>query len=170
MIKKNIKEFLPLGFLNIISFISIIHVITSNYIFEIKQYIGLSLLLICTILFFVNRKFYKYFIFITIIIGVINLIAFSSTTFTFVVGLIEIQLIPFIAFIIYVSVFKSKIISILSNPKSKKENENDFKISKNRFKQKFKNLSKSEIETRLNEKLVPEAIEALKELKNEFKI
>lgn len=168
--KKNIKEFLPIGFLNIIGFISIIQILTGNYIFGVKQYIGLSLLLICTILFFVNRKFYKYLLFLTIITGVIGLIAFSSTIVTFGIGLIEIQLIPFVALVIYFFVFKSKIISMLNNPKSEKEKENDFENSKNRFKRKFKNLSESEIKLRLNENLVPEAIEALEELKNELKI
>ena len=136
----------------------------------LKKYIGFSLLLISSILFFTNRKFYKYFILLTIIIGVIGFISFSLTVYTFGIGLIEIQLIPFVALIIYLYVFKSKISSLLNNPKSEKEKQNDFENSKNRFKQKFKNLSESEIEIRLNEKLVPEAIKALKELKNELKI
>lgn len=163
--KNNIKEFIPIGILDIIGIVSIIQVLTTNYIFNYRQYIGLSLLLICTIFFFFNRKIYKYLLAITLIIGLVNIIGFATSTITFGISIVQVQLIPFIVLLIYISIFKQEIKDLIK--KTDADKEINFNIIKDRFKQKFKKLSDKEIETKLSQNLVPEAMLALEEIKNE---
>ncbi len=162
---KNIKEFLPIGILNIIGIYSIFQVITTNYIFTYKQYIGLSLLLVCTVLFFINRKVYKYLIALTLVGGLTGLIAFSITLITFQISIIQIQLIPFIVLLIYMYIFRFEIRQLFKKTEAEKQNNGE--NLKNKFRHNFKKLSDAEIDRKLSENLVPEAIQALEEIKSE---
>lgn len=107
--KKNFKEFLPIGILNVVGVVSIIRVLTSDYIFMEKQYVGLALLLISTFLFFINRKIYKYFTGITLILGLLGFVGFSVVEYTFGISIIQIQFIPFIVLLIYFYIFRGNL-------------------------------------------------------------
>ena len=167
--KRNIKEFFPIGILSIIGFGSIIQVLLTNYTFDYRQYIGLSLLLISGIFFFTNRKVYKYFFGITLILGTLNFIAFS----TYIIGInlifIPIQIIPFVVLIIYSIIYINQIIELLVQltQKSEKEEQEYYQRKLESFKMKFADLNDFEIDNKLNQDLVPEAKQALNEIKNE---
>ena len=168
--KKDIKEFIPVGILDIVGIISIIQILTTNYTFDYRQYIGLILLVICTIIFFMNRKIYKYLIALILILGMINLVSFSTYYIRFGISIIEIQFIPFASFLIYLYIFKKEIRSIIKKSKhAEKESNKNSENMKNHFKHKFEKLSDKEIENRLSQNLVPEAIQALTELQAERK-
>lgn len=169
MSKRTIKEFLPIGILLIISIGSIIQIMLTNYTCDYRHYIGLTLLLISGILFFINRKIYKYVFGITLIIGTFNLIAFS----TYIIGInlifIPIQIIPFIILILYSTIYRKQLIELYFRitQKDEKEEQEYFNIKKERFKRKFEDLNDGEIENKLNQDLVPEAKKALNEIKSE---
>lgn len=166
--KNDIKEFIPIGILDLIGIVSIIQVLTTNYVFTYRQYIGLSLLLICTLLFFKNRKIYKYLTAMTLIVGLTNIIGFSTSIITVGISIIQVQLIPLIVLFIYVYIFQTEIKKLIEKPESEQSNNINDKL-KERFKQKFEKLSDKEIESRLNQNLVPEAISALEEIQTERK-
>ena len=69
---------------------------STDYIFGYQQYIGLTLLGVSIILFFVNRRLYKYFYGITLILATVNLIGFTTTIRTIYFFGIEIQYLPLI--------------------------------------------------------------------------
>ena len=169
MSKRNIKEFSPLGIILIISIGSIIQVMVTNYTFDYRHYIGLTLLLISTILFFTNRKIYKYVFGITLIIGTFNLIAFS----TYIIGInlifIPIQIIPCAILIFYSIIYRKQLVELYFRitQKDEKEEQEYFNVKKESFKRKFADLNNSEIEKKLNQDLVPEAKKALNEIKSE---
>ena len=60
MKKKDIIKAIPITILTIIALYSIIEVMTTVYIFFAQQYIGLTLLGVSILLFFMNRRIYKY--------------------------------------------------------------------------------------------------------------
>ena len=169
MNKRNIKEFLPIGILSIIAIGSIIQILLTNYTFDYRQYIGLSLLLISGILFFTNQKIYRYVFGVTLILGTLNLIAFS----TYIIGInflfIPIQIIPFIVLIIYLILYRKQIVELFFRiiQKDEKEEQEYYQKKIDRFKIKFSDLTDREIENKINQDLVPEAKKALIEIKTE---
>jgi len=118
--KKDIKEFIPIGILDLIGIISIIQVLTTDYTFNYRQYIGLSLILICTILFFANRKIYKYLTAVTLIVGLTSIISFSTSIITFGISIIQVQLIPLIVLLIYIYIFRTEIKKLLETTENEK--------------------------------------------------
>jgi hypothetical protein len=164
---KQIKEFLPLGVLSLIGFASIIQVLLTNYIFDYRQYIGLSLLMVCGIFFFTNKKLYRYFLGITLILGTFNLIAFSTYIFAFFLIFFPLQILPFVVFILYLIIYRKRIFGLFfrSFQKSEEEEKEYYNRKLKRFKEKFAELTDAEIDYRLNQELVPEAKQALIEIK-----
>lgn len=164
---KNIKEFIPIGILDLIGIFSIFQYFTTNYIFTYRQYIGISLLLICTILFFLNKTIYKYLLGLVLIAGMISIIGFTPAITTIYGFGLEFQLQPFLVFMIYLYVYKNDLKRIFEKTDNESiQNENALK---ERFKNKFEKLSDKEIENKLSQKLVPEAIQALNEIQLERK-
>lgn len=166
MKKEDLIEFIPIGMLTLISLYSIIKVTTTDYIFNGQQYIGLTLLGVSLILFFTNRRTYKYIFGITILFGLFNLIGFTTSIVTMNFLFIPIQLIiiPILLLFTWINQkqIKPKVQSILGTSEEQIVAESNSKILG--FKKKFKNLSDEEIEKRLNQNLVPEAHEALKQI------
>ncbi|MCB0541220.1 MAG: hypothetical protein H6571_16585 [Lewinellaceae bacterium] len=169
MKKEEFIEAIPLIILTIIGIYSIIEVITSEYIFGIQQHVGLTLLGISIILFFANKRIYKYIFGITLLLGLVNLIGFTTSILTMnFFGLpIQILMIPLIAVYTWVNKeeIKPKIQNLLGNSNEQIKLESNSKI--NGFKRRFEKLSDNEIESKLNQNLVSEAIEALKQIKKE---
>ena len=164
---KQLKEFLPLGYLLIIMIHTLITINFSDYSIGIKQYIGFSLLGISTILFFVNRKFYKYVIGLSLLIATIIPISFSYITYGLTLIIFQIYLIPLGGLFIYLFVFRKQLTHILfySNPKDSIEEKRQFERKVERFKRNFSELSDVEIEIKMDQELVPEAKQALLEIK-----
>jgi len=105
MKNRYLVELIPLTILTIVGVYSVIEVITTDYIFGTQQYLGLALLGISLILFFINRRIYKYVFGLTLLIGLLNLVAFSTTVITMsFLGLpIQILLLPLIAIFIWIN-------------------------------------------------------------------
>lgn len=170
MKKKDLIELIPLLILVIIALYSIVEINTTNYIFGIEQKLGITLLGISAILFFLNRKVYKYVFGITLILGLVNLIGFSkSITSISLFNLPSIQLlvVPIIGIYIwiYIDEIQHKVRGIIGRSKEQLEFESNAQI--NGFKQRFEKLSDKEIEKKLSENLVPESIEALRQIQKE---
>ena len=163
---KEIKEFLPLAILSIIGLVSVLQVLLTDYTFNYRQYIGLSLLMVCGIFFFTDSRLYKYFFGITLILGTLNLIAFSTYIFTFYFIFFPIQILPFIFLVVYLIKYRERISDLYfrSIQKSEEEEQEYYDRKLKRFKEKFSELSDPEIEDKLNQELVPEAKQALLEI------
>ena len=161
------NEFYPLLVLNIIAFISIIQFLWFNYLADYKFYLGVILLSINTFLYFKKRNLFTLVFIITLLLGVINLVSFSWVYLSLEVIHIKVQIIPFIILLIFFYILREDLIAYYRTPENEKQR--NFENLKNRFKNNFENLSDKEINSKLNENLVPEAIEALKEIKSSRK-
>ena len=171
MTKQDLIELLPVLILGIPGIYSIAEVFSTDYIFGYQQYIGLTLLGVSIILFFVNRRLYKYFFGITLILATVNLIGFTTTIRTIYFFGIEFQYLPLIVLIIFTIIYREsiqpKIKEWVGNSEKQLASERRAKI--NGFKQRFNKLTDDQIEKMQDEELVPEAIEALNQIKNERK-
>lgn len=103
------KEFLPIGILLVFTIGSSIYILLNNYIFGLQQCIGLSMLLISTILYLTKPNIYRYFFGITLILGLFNLITFPVVNFTIKILFIPIQIIPLLALLVYTKIYRTKI-------------------------------------------------------------
>ena len=150
---------------------SVVEVFSTDYIIGYQQYIGLTLLGVSIILFFVNRRLYKYFYGITLILATVNLIGFTTTIRTIYFFGIEIQYLPLIVLLIFTVIYRESIKPKIKEwvGKSEKQLVSERKAKMNGFKQRFNKLTDDQIEKMLDEELVPEAIEALNQIKNERK-
>lgn len=166
MKKQDLIEFIPLGLLSTFSIFSIIKVLTTDYIFNPHQFVGLTLLGISFLLFFLHRRTYRYLFGITLLLGTFNLIGFTAaiTTIKFLSIPIQILIVPILLIFTWINKEKieSKLKSLFGATEEDLKSEANSKVE--RFKKKFENLSDEEIERRLNQKLVPEATEALKQI------
>ena len=169
MNKKDIKEFLPLGFLLVIAIGSLITVFLTSYTIGIKQYIGIGLLSISTILYFTNRKYYKYLLGIILMIASVIPISFSFWTIGITIIIFQLYVIPLIGLFIYLLVFRKPIIHIVfhSVQRDPEEEKLNYYNKVKRFKKKFSELNDTEINKKMNQDLVPEAKQALIEIKQD---
>jgi len=166
MKSKEIKEFTPFAILSIIGLFSVIQVLVTNYTFDYRQYIGLLLLTVSGIFFFTDRRLYRYFFGITLVLGVLNLIAFSTNIFVFYFIFFPIQILPFIFLVVFFVKNRKRINDLFfrSIQKTEEEEQKYYDRKLKRFKEKFSELSDPEIEYKLNQELVPEARQALIEI------
>ena len=156
---------LPLLTLVGLAFHSIYIVLTSEYIFDNKGYIGLGLLAICAVLNFIKKQLYEYTMLVTLLLGTFGLIAFTYH-YTIIQIFIPIQPLVLLVLIFFLGInygdFKKRYDDWMAKgtitPNSSKINS---------FKKRFEKLSDSEIELKLNENLVDEANEALLQIQKE---
>ncbi len=73
-------QFVPLLILLLISINTIYIVLTTNYSISLAHYIGLSLVLITSVVFFFSRNIGNIFILVLLLAGMVNAIEFSQTT------------------------------------------------------------------------------------------
>lgn len=163
MKKKDFIESIPLFLLIILGIISIVQVLLTNHIFDGKQFIGITLAFVSAILFFTNRRIYKYIFGITLLLGTVTLISFSTLIITVNVFSIPLQVTVLPSLVIYMIVYKIEI-GILLDKMKDKENKSNIKI--NVFEKKFENLSNKEIDRKLKQDLTKEAEVALMNIKN----
>jgi len=166
---KHNKNFYLLVLLSIVSIISIINGLISKWIFSYPFWIGLSLLMICFILYFQKHNKFKSFFGIILIIGVFKLIQFVPFQLTVSFGLLPFEVIPTLFFILFIFLNRSRVLDIIQDwfTTSDEEKEKNSNSKYESFKKDFQNLSDKEIEYRLNHVLVPEARKALFEIKEE---
>ncbi len=163
---KNFKPLYPALILDLIVVISWFQILISDFILSYKLFIGGIIIFFTTVIFFINRSAYKILLLIVLLIAVTGIISFSNYNIIMGFGYIEIRLIPFFMLIFYLFVYQINIKELLIA--------SDFDKNKNaslkeKFIKKFNNLSDEEIELKLKENLIPEAIEALKFIQNKRK-
>jgi len=168
MKRNGLIKIAPIGLLSAIGLLSIIQVLTTDFEFEGKQYIGLTLLGVSLILFFTNRRVYKYLFGMTLLLGIFNLIGFTTSivTMTFIFVPIQLIVIPFFLAFTWLNKeqLQRKLQSILATSEEQNITESQTRIAG--FRRRFDKLPNDEIEAKLKENLVPEALQALQELKD----
>jgi hypothetical protein len=166
---KNNKNINLLVLLSTVSIISIIVGLVSNWGFSYNLWIGLSLLGICHISYFLNFQRFKSFFGIILILGVFNIIQFVPFGFRINFIFIPFEVLPIFFLLLFIYLNRSRVMDLIQNwfttSDEEKEKSSDSKYAS--FKKDFQNLSDKEIENRLNQVLVPEARKALIEIKEE---
>lgn len=151
-----------------VSLISLIYGLFNKLIFEIRLYIGLSLLCFCIFSFFKIKSIARYLLGALLILSLFDLIHFTPFSIGLNFLFLKIYLIPFLFTLIFYFLNRHKINEKISNfnkvfYSDKLKHKND---TIEFFKIQFQNLSETEIEKKLKEDLVPEAKEALMILKD----
>ena len=151
-----------------ICLISIWYGLHNSLVFKIEFYLGFSLLIFTNFVFLKFKNYANSLFGIILILGLFNIIHFTPFLVGFSFAYLKIQLLSFI-FLIFFYVLNRKIISKKIDG-FRTTSETDLRIRKKNeiefFKNQFRNLSETEINKKLKEDLVPEAIEALAFLKN----
>lgn len=143
-------------------------------LFSLKNAMALTALTVVTIILYLSPKQAFKALFVLLLLGTFNLLEFAPIGFAFTFGFQGvvspgIQLVS-LAFLFVLILKRSDIVKeryaqILGVNGEKKVNVN----TQNRFIQKFEKLSDDEIDRKLQEKLVPEAIHALQTIKDSRK-
>jgi hypothetical protein len=173
--KKVKTEILILVTLWIVSLTTYSIALMNDYVLYTSDYLGLiGLIVVSTISFFRPEKLLGS-ILILLILGLLNILSFAyfiNLVMTFNITLFVTPGIQFISLGLL-------IILIIKKPQrfieyyretfgySEQEREEIKQLAKERFKERFEKLSDEQIEINLKEKLVPEAIAALNEIKEE---
>ncbi|MCH2236183.1 MAG: hypothetical protein MK078_18265 [Crocinitomicaceae bacterium] len=147
----------------------------NNYNLFISDYIGIAgLLVVTTIFIFKPEKKIEALLFLLIIgtFNVASFVYFFNVVFTFGFGTLVspgIQIVSLIFFTVLFLKRKNKMTKIVRYFLGTTEEDKlqAFEQRKNNFKERFKDLSEQEINTRLANDLQPEAKQALIELKKE---
>lgn len=166
---KHNKNFYLLVLLSIGSIISLIVGLESNWVFSYKLWVGLCLLIICLISWFLKVKKFKSFFGIMLILGVLNIIQFVPFEYAIQLGFIKFEAIPTVFLLLIIYLNKSRVLDIIQDwyTISDEEKEKSSHSKYLSFRNDFQNLSDIEIENRLNQVLAPEARKALIEIKDE---
>lgn len=109
---QKIKELIPLGLIVVALIYTAITVFTTDIILTHQHWIAYGLTLVVLVTLFINRKFSNIILGLTIILGLLNLVAFTPTIMTIGGGLrfnamdaevmIGIQLFSLVAFLTFV--------------------------------------------------------------------
>lgn len=166
---KHNKNFYLLVLLSIVSILSIIIGLISKWVFSYPFWIGLSLLVICFILYYQKLNKFKSYFGIILILGIFKLIQFVPFRLTVGLGVLPFEVIPTLFFLLFIFLNRSRVLDIIQDwfTTSDEEKEKNSISKYESFKKDFQNLSDTEIEYRLNQVLVPEARKALIEIKEE---
>jgi len=161
------KNFILVLSLLMISLISLVLGFYNQWHFEIRFYIGLSAL-VFTILAYLRIKGIANYLFgIVLLLGLLDLIHFVPFSIGINFFQLKINLIPIVFFLIFCLLNRQKINEKIRNFNEPSDSE-EFNRKSSQiefFKIKFQNLSETEINQKLKEDLVLEAVEALKMLK-----
>lgn len=164
MKNKNLILALSLLMISLISFGIGVYL---NWSFKTEFYLGCFLLLTSIFVFLKFKNNANSLFGIVLILGLLNIIHFTPYSVGISFTLFKIDVISLLFLIIYYSLnskkINSKVLTFIASSKTDVERQKNNKIDF--FKNQFKHLSESEINTKLNENLVSEAIEALLFLK-----
>ena len=118
----------------LLAIISIVMVLTTDYIVNIKHYIGFVLLLGSSILYFQKRDIYRYVFGITLVAGTVGLIDFFIMSFGFRFGFVFVN--PLIALILLVFIVKNRRILFPIRDVERVPDENQIESFMHKFKDK----------------------------------
>jgi len=127
-------------------------------------------LLVLVIIALYFQKYFAHTLIIFLLIWMIGIRPSFTTTIRFILP-IDIEVIPLTFFLTLAISKKEEISEILRGfiGNSDEDLENSSKALKRKFKKQFASLSETEIDRKLELDLVPEALEALREIKEELK-
>jgi len=175
--KKVKTEILILVTLWIVSLTTYSIALINDYVLYTSDYLGLiGLILVSTISFFRPENLLGS-ILILLILGLLNILSFAyfiNLVMTFNITLFVTPGIQFISLGLLIILIIKKPQKFIEYYRetfgySEQEREETNHLTKERFKERFEKLSDEQIEINLKEKLVPEAIAALNEIKIERK-
>lgn len=166
---KNDKNAYLLLLFTFVTLATIVDDLVSKYYFGLQFWIGISLLGICILSYFLKLKKFKFVFGILLILGVFRIVKFASSSFYIILFYIPFEIIPIVFLLIFIYINKSRILDLLQYQFATTKEEMDrSRVSKyENFKKGFECLSDKEIENRLNQVLVPEARKALIEIQEE---
>lgn len=170
-------EIIILAFLWAMSLITYTIAFIHNYILYTSDYLGLAGLTVVTLIAYFKPEKSFQGVLILLLLGLFNLLSFAYffnlvMTFGFSVLVTPgIQLISLVFLSILVVKKRDEIEKFYQEVFRQTKEEKDYsrQSSQNQFKRKFEQLSDREIESKLQQDLVPEAISALNEIKEERK-
>jgi hypothetical protein len=152
----------------IITLISLLLGFYYQWHFEIRFYLGLFALVFTILAYFKIKGIANYLFGFILVLGLFDLIHFVPFSIGINFSILKIHLIPFVFLMIFYLLNRQNINEKIRNFNEPSDSE---ELSRENsqiefFKIKFQNLSETEIDKKLKEDLVPEAIEALKILKD----
>jgi len=170
-------EFVILLILWLGSLITYSIALINNYDLYVSDYLGLGGLIIATTISVFKPEKALVSVIILLLLGLFNLLSFVyfvNVVISFGIVILVtpgIQLISLVLLIVLSIKEKEKVRELYQQTlgETEDEKENAKLNAKNRFKLNFEKLTDKEIDYRLEQGLVPEAIEALKEIKEERK-
>ena len=167
MDRKEILQLLPLLILERICAFTVWEVVKQDYLLYVQSLMGLILVSLSILVYFIHKRTSLYLQGITLIAGTFNIVAFTTSIhwITFIVVPIQPVSLGLLLFFIFVhrKSIKPKLQSIAGLKPPDSEASRARKIEE--FKRKFQSLSDEEIERKLQAGLLPEAIEALEQIK-----
>ncbi|MBI1184984.1 hypothetical protein GC194_11975 [bacterium] len=171
-------EVIILAILWAMSIVSYSIALLLNYVLYTTDYFGLAGLSIVTLRVLLRPEKSFQSVFILLLFGLFNLLSFAyffNLIFTFGVSgwfTPGIQLISLVMLSILAIRKRNDVIQFYRETfgRTEKEEEDARKSTQIGFKTKFNNLTDNEIDLKLQQNLVPEAIEALKEIKKEREV
>lgn len=161
------KSFILVLSLLMISLISLVLGFYNQWHFEIRFYIGLFALVFTVLACLRIKGIANYLFGIVLLLGLFDLIHFVSFSIGINFFQLKINLIPIVFLLIFYLLNRQNINKKIRNLNEPSDSE-EFNRKNNQiefFKNQFQKFSETEIDKKLNEDLVPEAIEALKILK-----
>ncbi|UTW62477.1 hypothetical protein KFE98_21175 [bacterium SCSIO 12741] len=176
MTKQDWKEWSPLLWLNLIVLVALVEDFSSSFPISIKLYVIWACILLLNLLFFLHRRFYKYGMGITVLLAtftpIFNILNYS-VSITLILITIHILLAP--ALVMYVMVYSKSLARTIYQLRDEPQTEEEKREMErqesaklyNSFKQRFSNLTDYEIERRKDRDLMPEALQALEDIRKE---
>ena len=170
-------EIIILAILWVMSLITFSIALLNNYVLYTSDYVGMiGLAIVTSIAYFKPEKSLQS-VLILLFLGLFNLLSFAYFfNIVLTIGFSElvtpeIQLISFVFLIILIVRKRDEIGQLYRSTfvPSEEEKEKIRQSSQNQFKRKFEQLSDKDIENKLQQDLVPEAISALNQIKEERK-
>jgi len=152
-LKKEIKKIIPLLVSILLVIISIGIVLTTEYILNIKHYIGMIALGISVLFYYKKKEFYYYLFPLTLIAGIINLIDFFYISYNFGIGILQFNPIFLALLIVFLVLNKDKISELF--PEKEMDTEKEKEIFENKiknFENKFLNKTEFELKEIISEK------------------
>lgn len=149
----------------------------NDYVLFPSDYLGMVGLFIVSTISFVKPERVLLSVIVLLILGLFNLVSFAyffNWVFTFGFSVLltpGLQLISLIALVVLFVSKRSEVAQLYRETigQTKEEKERVVQYSQNRFKAKFERLNDQEIDLKLQQRLVPEAMAALNEIKEERK-
>jgi hypothetical protein len=180
MLKRFDLKWIPVVILIITLAYSTVKILTTDYIFTIKQYLGIAFTIITLLSVLISEKAYKYLLGITLILGTFNVLAFTVNIRYYSFGLslnladsklpvfgFGFQVYSFVVLIIFLIIFRKSVKRVLrlifkESEAEKKENENSMEAY---FMKKFSSRTSEELQRISTDKrMAKAAVSAAKKL------